>query len=120
MKKRSCFRSFAVWWCVFPFLVFAVTLSTLARFDVMYDKDHDDGGFQWSGAKESLESCTYEQLQKAFGKSTSTEGSFPFSAQSDEEEKCWRISDRILRVPRSAILNFHSLIPLGHGNKSGE
>lgn len=118
-RRRTCCRCL-VWWCLFPLLVLAVTLSSLARLDVLYDEDQDDGGFQWSGAQESLQACTYEQLQEAFGESA-RERPHPFAPEnvSDDNEKCWRSSDRILRISQDAILNFHSLIPLGHGNKGG-
>jgi hypothetical protein len=58
---------------------------------------------------EYAEPCTYDQLQETFG-------SAPVISN---EDQCWKLSDRVLRVPRSEILNFHNLIPLGHGNQSG-
>ena len=109
MRKRT--------WChlllltvFFPLAVFFVTLASFSKVDAL--KENDDGGFQWADAQDSLESCTYEQLEAAFGTKDD-----PLSLQ--DEGKCWKLTDRILRVPPSAILNFNSLVLLGHGNKGG-
>jgi hypothetical protein len=110
------------WWCLFPLLVLTLALSSLARLGILYDTGEDDGGIQWANAQESLASCSYDQLEAAFGQDVtpSSTTSNPFSVTSEQDtETCWSLTDRILHVPSSAILNFHSLIPLGAGCKGG-
>lgn len=121
MKQRSSFRRKLVWWVLFPVMVVTVTLASFAR---LKDRRRPDGGIQWAGAQDSLASCTYDQLDAAFGKKTTTtivdNGlDFRSTEQEEEDDKCWSLTDRILRIPKRALLNFDSLIPLGAGGKGG-
>lgn len=113
-KRR---RSLFVWWVLFPLMVLCVTLGSFAR---LHHGRAPDGGTQWSGgAADTLESCTYQQLLAAFGTPKQHQQLDSFPVEQDLDEQCWSLTDRILRIPKSAILNFDSLIPLGAGNKGG-
>ena len=118
MKQRSYCRSV---WCLFPLMVVAVTLASLARLDQVKSNRNNSDGFRWADAQDSLDSCTYEQLEAAFGDTNNKSLlQSPFEPEQQQpQDKCWNLADRILSVPSSAILNFDSLIPLGAGSKGG-
>jgi len=96
-------------------MVVAATLASLARLDQVKSNRNKSDAFQWADAQDSLNSCTYEQLEAAFG---STKSQSPFELE-QQDDKCWNLADRILSVPQRAILNFENLIPLGAGSKGG-
>lgn len=106
-------------------MVICVTLASLARVDELRNHNrHQTGGFQWVDAQDSLESCTYEQLQAAFDDDSNQLSRLPWEERATGEqeapsETCWKLTDRILSIPSSAILNFDDLIPLGAGCKGG-
>lgn len=111
-RRRSWCRAVACWCGLFlavPAMVAVTSLASLARVENL--QSGNDERFQWADVQHSLESCTYEELEKAFG----TEA----TRNHDDNDKCWRLSDRILQVPQSAILNFDNPIPLGKGCKGG-
>lgn len=97
ISKRALFVSAA--------LVFFIAMVTASQ---LWQVEEEDEPIRIP-IDENAEPCTYDQLYETFG-------SAPVISNVDQ---CWKLSDRILRVSRSEILNFHNLIPLGHGNQSG-
>eukprot|EP00977_Amphora_coffeiformis_P007565 scaffold1663_cov171-Amphora_coffeaeformis.AAC.20 len=108
-------RSYCSVWCLFPLMVTIATLASLARLDKVKSNRNNSDAFQWADAQDS---CTYEQLEAAFG-DTKSQLQSPFNLELEPQDKCWNLADRILSIPQSAILNFDSLIPLGAGSKGG-